>query len=269
MYRDIWKKFYHTICSFRMFGSNGSILHSLTGFKVGNMILTDDLIYDLTGIKEVHICFYEQDGVTLANCISLNHDAFLGLLAPRDEFDHVGFTVFPADFKEFKKTGSLMLCRKCSPEIGSEVALISYQAEHRNLSLKKALITSNFKTEKNHCYIQFDSTLKTSSGGGPLIDTESGRVLGIVTNKEQKREKQYHDLIRIIDNNLEILKSIEGKWKLHDVDPIQVLMVNQSQIKHLAKQLFVTSSTPTGFALEAGNIREYLDNIYEFDDDYD
>ena len=269
MYRDIWKKFYHTICSFRLFGSNGSMLHSLTGFRVGNMILTDDLIYDLNGIKEVRICFYEQDGITQSNCISLSYDAFFKLMAPRDEFDHVGFTVFPADFKEFKNSGSLKLCRKCAPEIGSEVALFSYQSDHRNLSLKKALITSNFKTERNLCYIQFDSTLKTSSGGGPLIDIESGRVLGIVTNKEQKREKQYQDLIRIIDNNLDILKSIEGKWKLHDVDPIQVLVVNQNQIKHLAKQLFVASSTPTGFALEAGHIQEYLDNIFEFDNDYD
>jgi hypothetical protein len=59
--------------------------------------------------------------------------------------------------------------------------------------------------------------------------------------------------------NLEVLKQAEGKIMMQDVDPIQVLIANQNQIKHLAHEFFRNASINSGFALDIHQVSEYLD----------
>ena len=53
-----------------------------------------------------------------------------------------------------------------------------------------------------------------------------------------------------------------------DVDPVQVLIANQNQIKHIAKEFFKNANVRVGFAVELCNMIDYcpdLNSTMDFD----
>jgi hypothetical protein len=57
-------------------------------------------------------------------------------------------------------------------------------------------------------------------------------------------------MMRIINSNLQVLKEAEGKIDMEDIDPIQVLIANQNQIKHIVVEFFKTTNMRVGYAAE-------------------
>ncbi len=268
MYREIWKKNYGAVCSIEFLGSCGSQIFGLTGFRTGNKIITDDLLYSIKDAKDVVISFYDLDGVTPTAVLEIGYNELLYLLPDKEDFENLGFAILPADFREFRKTTSLELCRDCRPALGLEAVSMAYQKEHRNMSIKSALVSSYYKNSRDHSFLQYDGTVKPGSSGGPLIDAVSGKVLGIISNKEMSLVRNYNELSNIVELNLKMLRGEEGKWQINDIDPIQVLIANQNQIKHIAKEFFRNSTVRIGFALDISYLIEYMEGSFEFDFDF-
>jgi hypothetical protein len=136
------------------------------------------------------------------------------------------------------------------------------------MALKTGFVSSNHVNDKGLSFIQYDGTIKPGNSGAPLIDA-GGTVLGVVMNKELAISKSYRELTRIIDSNLKVLKEVEGKMKLYDVDPFQVLIASQNQIKHISREFFLNATVKMGLALEMNHIIEYLDGggIVDFETD--
>ncbi len=267
MYRDIWKKYHKAVCSIELLGSSGSRIFGLTGFKTGTKIVTDDLLYSMREARDVMITFYREDGMTVASSLKMGYEELMALLPCKEDFENLGFMIIPADFPEFRNTSSLNLYRQCTPALGLEAVSLAYQTEYNNLSIKSALVTSSYRNGGGLTYIQFDGTVRSGSSGGPLIDVVSGTVLGVISRKEMNLMKNYNNLTGIVDNNLKLLKGEEGKWQINDIDPIQVLIANQNQIKHIANELFRNSASRIGFALDIGHLIDYLEGSFEFDFD--
>lgn len=268
MYREVWKKYHGAVCSIEFLGSSGSRIYGLTGFRTGQKIVTDDMLYNIKGAQEVVISFYREDGMTVSSQLKMGYHELLYILPDKEDFDDLGFVVIPADFPEFRKTSSFELCRDCGPILGQEAVSLAYQSEYNNVSIKSAMVSSCFKNELGLSFIQYDGTVKPGSSGGPLIDIVSGTVLGITSVKEMSVVKNYKKLSNIIENNLALLKAEEGKWQINDIDPIQVLIANQNQIKHVAREFFKNSTVRIGFALDIGHLIDYLEGSFEFDFDF-
>ena len=115
MYRDVWKKYHGAVCSIEFFGSSGSRILGLTGFRTGNKIITDDLLYSIKEAREVVISFYKEDGVSIASSLRMGYHELLYILPDKEDFDNLGFAIIPAEFPEFRKTTSLELCKNCCP----------------------------------------------------------------------------------------------------------------------------------------------------------
>lgn len=268
MYREVWNRHHNAVCSIEFFGTSGSRVYGLTGFRTGNKIITDDSLYSIKEAKEVVISFYREDGMTTASQVKMGYHELLYILPDREEFEGVGFAVIPSNFPEFLNTGSLELCRNCCPSLGMEAVTLGYQMEYNNMAVKSALVSSFYRNEQDLTFIQYDGTMKAGSIGGPLIDVVSGTVLGIISNKEMSVVKNYMRLKSIIDKNLKLLKAEEGKWQINDIDPVQVLIANQNQIKHLTKEFFKNSTTRVGIALDIGHLIDYFEGVFEFDYDF-
>jgi hypothetical protein len=269
MFRKLWQNSFRSVCSINIFSASNIDVLGVTGFKVGNQIITDDAVYSAKDADHVAIRFYKDDGITVSNSKIMPYTEFLSLLPNKNDFDQLGFAIIPADFQEFKSINGLLLCKACSSQIGQSISVIGYQAEHKNLSLKTGFISSNFVNDKGLSFIQYDGTIKPGNSGAPLIDAEYGNVLGIVMNKELALSKSYHELTKIIDSNLKTLKEFEGKMNLFDIDPIQVLIANQSQIKHNAKEFFMNATVKIGLAIEIDHVVEYLDGRTAIDSEPD
>ena len=260
MFRKSWQNSYKSICSINIFSASNIEILGVSGFKVGNQIITDDAIYSARDADHVAIRFYKEDGITVNESKSFEYKEFLSLLPNKNDFDQLGFAIIPVDFEEFRKIDGLILCSACSSQIGQSISVIGYQSEHKNLSLKTGFISSYYVNDKGLNYIQYDGTIKPGNSGAPLIDAEHGNVLGVVMNKELALSKSYHEQIKIFDANLKTLKEIVGKVSICDIDPMQVLLANQSQIKNMAKDFFKNATVKIGLALEIDHFIDYLDS---------
>lgn len=259
MFRQIWQKSYKSVCSINFFTSEHIEVLGVSGFKVSDKILTESAIYSAKDATDVIIKFYMEDGITINASKSLSYKDFLDLIPPKEDFGNFGFAVIPQDFEEFRGIDNLQLCNSCSNQIGQSVCVIGYQCEHKNLALKTGYISSFHINEKGMQFIQYDGTIKPGNSGAPLIDGEYGNVLGIVMNKELPISKSYRELNRIIDSNLHVLREFEGQFKLYEIDPIQVLIASQNQIRHISKEFFQNATVKMGLALEIEHVFEYLD----------
>ena len=262
MYREIWNNNYRNVCSIDLMGSTNSIIIGVTDFRVGESIMTDDLIYSDNDAKKVRITFYEQDGFTPRLIKYYEIEEFKDILPAKKNFDRLGFSLFA--FENETGDSGLKLCNACGPSIGMDAVTISYQSEYNNISLKPAVISSFYKNNSGLTYIQYDGSVKLGSTGGPLIDVKSGKVIGIVANKELKVMKIYKKLIKILDSNIESLQKVEGNWNVNDIDPIQVLIANQHMIKHISREFISNSSTRVGVALDIGHLIETMESNLDF-----
>lgn len=58
--------------------------------------------------------------------------------------------------------------------------------------------------------IQLDASVNNGNSGGPLVDLNTKKVVGIVTRKDTGLYKQFDDLIASFDTNIEVLKKLQG-----------------------------------------------------------
>ena len=269
MFRQLWQNSYKSVCSINFYSTSNIEVSGVSGFKVANQIITDDAVFSAKEASHVSIKFYKEDGLTVSASKSLSYSEFLSLLPQKNDFEHLGFAIVPGDFDEFSEIAGLTLCRTCQSQIGQSVCVIGYQTEYKNMSLKTGFVSSNPVNDKGLSFIQYDGTIKPGNSGAPLIDATYGSVLGVVMNKELAISKSYRELTKIIDSNLKVLKEVEGKMKLYDVDPFQVLVASQNQIKHISREFFLNATVKMGLALEMNHIIEYLDggSIVDFESD--
>lgn len=264
MYGNIWKKSYQSVCSINFYGSSNSNVLGISGFKAGDLILTIDQVGSVKEARSVSIRFYEEDGLSLRLRLDYSYEKFLSMMLPGESNEMPGFAVIEPDH-DLSEIPSLTLCRSCFAYIGLRLAVIGYQQEYANLSLKPAMVSSFFRNEQGVSFIQYDGTIKPGTSGGPLLDFETGGVIGIVTNKEISASRIYRELKNSIDGNIDALKAAEGKLHFQDIDPIQVLLVNQNQIKHLAKEFYRNASGRVGFAIDISHVNEFLGSRLESD----
>ncbi|MBE0652609.1 MAG: trypsin-like peptidase domain-containing protein, partial [Bacteroidales bacterium] len=213
----------------------------------------------------VKIRFYGEDGNKVFRETVFSHENFLTMIPSRADFDNLGFAYFVPDKEVLEGTTSLELCSSCNSVIGKEALTISYQYDQNNMALRSAMVSSNYITDRGLTYIQFDGIVRPGTSGSPLLEIESGKVIGILISKELQIVKTYREILKNVDNNLAILEKVTGKWFIEDVDPIQVLIVNQYQIKHLTKEFFSNFAIKAGYALDVNHLREQLEGYSEID----
>jgi hypothetical protein len=258
MYRKVWNKCQSAICGINFYSSKGIRFDSVTGFKYGRYLITDEMVYKIDHASEVQIVFMEDDGCTIKASVKISEKDFRLRMVKGIKENIPGFALIDIDLPQFDNIPSLQLSNSKKLKVGSPISIIGHQMEHNNIAIKTGIVSSFCKL-KGIKYIQFDAAMDRGNSGSPLIDVESGEVVGIVGQRLASLLDNYKRMIHIINNNLVLLKEAEGKINMIDIDPIQVLIANQNQIKHIAQEFFKTASIVYGFALEISLISEYFD----------
>ena len=258
MYRKIWNKCQSAVCGINFYSSKGIRFDSVSGFRYGRYLITDDMVYKIDRASEVQIIFMEEDGCTVKASVKISEKDFRMRMVKGIKENIPGFALIEMDFPQFDDIPSLQLNNSKKTKVGSPIAIIGHQMEHNNIAIKTGIISS-YNKQNGIKYIQFDAAMDRGNSGSPLIDAESGEVIGIVGQRLSSLLENYKRMIQIINGNLALLKEAEGKINMIDIDPIQVLIANQNQIKHIAQEFFKTASIVYGFALDINQISEYFD----------
>jgi len=262
MYRKVWEHCKSSVCSIDFISTAGTKITSFTGFKIKNFLVTDDVIDKFAKPAEIVLRFTESEAFS-SGCIRMTFKEFLASKAKFDERANPGFILFDIKQAAFKAIPPLMCSKKINHHIGHPIAVLGYQLEQENLAIKAGIISSLFKGSDGFNIIQVDCSIKQGNAGSPLICTETLEVVGVIGYRLALIAKGYQDMMRIINTNLKVLQEAEGKINMEDIDPIQVLIVNQNQIKHLVTEYFKTANMRVGFAAELCHLADYCSNHEE------
>jgi hypothetical protein len=138
------------------------------------------------------------------------------------------------------------------------IAMIGFHEDQSNMSLKVGTVSSFVKMDNGKRYIQFEAAIKQGNSGSPIINIETGKIIGVAGYRLSTFTKAYDAFKSIIDENLRILKKSEGKMNIMDIDPIQVLIANQNQLKQISREFYKTAAMSYGFANEIYSLKNYL-----------
>ncbi|MFO8235786.1 MAG: serine protease [Bacteroidales bacterium] len=257
MYRTIWKIASPAIALLNFYSERDIKVDTLTGFKLNNYLVTDYSLKYIANYDKVEICFVDKDGLTVTATKTISKELLKYFLIKNAESKNSGFCVLNADFSEFDSIPSLKLAENLSVEIGQPVVSIGYQLDQNNLSLKRGVVSS-FYERKGKRYIQFDASVKPGNAGSPLIDIESGRVIGVIGQKLAEVTQSHKKIKDIINNNITVLKKYQGRMNIEDVDPVQVLIANQNQIKYIARELYNMTNIRVGYAVPASELNHFF-----------
>lgn len=235
----------------------------MTGFKANDhFLLTDDYIFNIYNAVKVKISFVSQDGHTENKSMEISMAELKRRIIKGIHQDKTPFAAIDIDFEEFKDIPSLKLSKKNSIDIGENIAVIGYQLDKENLAIKTGILSSTF-IDNNLNYLQVDSTIKQGNSGSPLINVETGEVIGIIGHKLATITKSHKRMKQIINNNLAILKKSQGKFNVEEIDPIQVLIANQNQIKYISNEIYKTATMSTGYALNISCVNDLFEEFID------
>lgn len=261
MYKKLWNELYASICSMNFFSDNGIKLTSLSGFKVNGNIVTDELIYKVQKCEEVTFQFVKDDGYSLGRMIRMPFTEFSERVNRVAEYEGEGYAIIDFEDLDIADIPSLKLDTDQACCIGQEIIVIGHHSDQENVSLRKGIVSSFFKTSKDKKLIQFDSFIKQGNSGSPLINVNTGKVIGVVGYRLSPITKTYETFKNIIEENLLLLKKSEGKMNILDIDPIQVLIANQNQLKQMNKEFYRLASMSYGYAHPVQGLEKYIEQV--------
>lgn len=264
MYKTVWNKCQKSVCQISFYSPSGIKLISMTGFKVNDhFLITDEHLFKIRKASKVKLRFVNADGFTEKASIEITMSELKRRTIKGINNDKTSFAAINIDFKEFKKIPSLKISKNKEIEIGQNIAILGYQLEQDNLAVKTGIISSAFIHENGLKYIQVDSNVKQGNSGSPLINAESGEVIGIIGHKLAAITRSHKRMNQIINNNLAILKKSQGKFNVEEIDPIQVLIANQNQIKYISNEIYKTATMSTGYALDISYVYDLFEEFID------
>lgn len=258
MYRNVWDFCYRSVCSICFFSESGIKINTLTGFRIENYIVTEESIYKIRNCHEVIIQFFESNGYTISHSLKFNFEELKARINRVAEIENEGFALISTDNLMLDHVPSLIPELSMENRVGMSIAMIGFHEDQSNMSLKVGTVSSFVKMDNGKRYIQFEAAIKQGNSGSPIINIENGKVIGVAGYRLSTFSKAYDSFKSIIDENLRILKKSEGKMNIMDIDPIQVLIANQNQLKQISREFYKTAAMSYGFANEVYSLKNYL-----------
>jgi hypothetical protein len=261
MIRKIWNHNHQSVCAVIFRTERGIRAASFTGFKYAKYLITE-ICEPKTKqqVSEVALVFFEADGKTVSKEILIPYGRFKRSVLKGFDDSGLACSVFAVDNEDFNLIPSLQIDLERKYQIGNPLVTIGYQSEEENMAMKSGTLSS-FLAKKGISMFQFEMNISPSFAGAPVFDAENGVFAGFAGARIAKLNESFLRMMELIKGNLEMLSEAEGKVSFYNIDPIQVLRVNQNQIKYLATELFKNNTVAFGYATEAYQLQAVLENI--------
>jgi S1-C subfamily serine protease len=261
-FKKLWVDTHGSICSISHF-QNATKIASGTGFKIDNYLITNNHVFQSPpGTDKVVLRFVKDDSYTSFAEKTFTIAEFRSLLKDGDHPDNWDYAILDINIPEFKFVSSL----KFAPlthniKIGESVALLGYQFDFENLSIHAGVISSRSLKGKVK-YIQIDASINQGNSGGPLIDCESGNVIGIITRKATGLNDQFDNLIEILYSNLSkanaYLDPSNKKQDIIGVNMYRAVRTIEVQLLEITKHMKRSANVGIGYAFELDEVRKYF-----------
>ncbi|MEH7848663.1 S1 family peptidase [Rhizobium laguerreae] len=140
-------------------------------------------------------------------------------------------------------------------KIGTPIAFLGFPLDHDNLVCHSGHISS-FRKSGVARIIQIDASVNAANSGGPLIEPDTGRVIGTVSRKATGLSKVLDELKKSIALNVRQLEtSRQGiAVKVAGIDPTEVAIATQNQLAATLGEIERQANVGIGYAIDAEHL---------------
>lgn len=259
MYTEIWNKVLPATCKIDLIGELGYTLKSYTGFKIKEVIVTSNQVFNNDMAKTVEISFFDQTGYNPKIKLRINYTDFVNELQAGPKDNKWEFGIILASFISEYNIESIKTSFDDKISIGSEIAIIG-SGSHNNLIITKGIVTGKFN---DNGIIKIQSDIKVNSGfeGAPVFDINNGTIIGTITSQTNDAEIAFKQIQNISNNNILRLKGITDSLIVDDIDIIQVLQAGQQQIKHFSSVLLKHTNLNETKIMEIKGLATFIETV--------
>ncbi len=260
MYRSLWNIFSKSVCSFNFYSKKGIQFFRSSGFRYSDYIISDSCTDEIEKADYVQIDFPSDDPQKRSRSLRIPMNEFRNRISGEEKKCPAGILVLPIKPDEFRFVNSVSYSLQQPAEIGTPVAIFSYSHQINQLYMKTGMVSSYIRI-KGEEFIFVESSIEQGNSGSPLVNANTGKVIGVMADCASSPCKKHKELKMIIDQNIRVLKNATGKWSGGNIDPAQVLRANQYMIKQLARDIYLSTQRNYGFAIPFGRISRYIRNL--------
>ncbi len=152
--------------------------------------------------------------------------------------------------------------------IGQKVCILGYPFGKKNLSINRGIVSSIYKKCGVKIF-QIDGIINNGNSGGPLVDLETGKVIGIITRKEDGLNELFKQLKEQIKMNSESLRNAVNAGvtiSIGNIDFAKALFVSFDNSVNLVKQIERSTNVGIGYAFSLNKVIESLNTLRENSD---
>lgn len=230
---------------------NRQALGNGTAFLVkGGLITNSHVIRPPGSIDAFRIRFDDSDEV-----IRLAPPDFYSLITTESTVNNLDYAYVKINEPELKGRFEFTLGNKSQISVGNEVLFLGYPFGMPQLTAHRGYVSS-IHQQNNRDIIQIDGSVNGGNSGGPLIELETGNVIGIITRAVTGIvEKEFDNLISTLRQNQKILEQTGAVIQVGGVDPIQGLKASQAAMEQIAKNLKRSANVGIGYAFSIDRVK--------------
>lgn len=242
-----------------MIGSGTGFLlesgHFVTNFHVLEKSLLDmynGAPYIIKFIFENNVVQIQREDIAVARtqCCSEEHNNDYIILDLRS---YLSPEFYESSFLQFDNM---------EPYIGQKCCLLGYPFGQKRLAIHECVISSIYSRCGVNVY-QLDGSVNNGNSGGPLVNVETGKIIGIVSRKENGLDRMFNDLKHAVINNRDIILAQQATLQLGGLDVIKALTVSFTDMEKIIEQLERSANVGIGYAFDINRIKEDITILTE------
>lgn len=148
--------------------------------------------------------------------------------------------------------------------VGQKVCILGYPLGKENLTMNQGIISSIYE----RCGVkvfQIDGIVNNGNSGGPLIEVETGKVIGIVSRKEDGLNRTFEQLKKAIESNIKMAhqSSQGGGIIIGGINHAEAIEKTFIIINELISHIERSANVGIGYAFSVNKIIEDLNLLRE------
>jgi S1-C subfamily serine protease len=226
-----------------------------SGFMANGLLITNHHVFLGPKNSTVTLAWQSDRDPASRKEIKISYAQFSASLVTGSDQNNYDFAVLKVSALQDQGLHQFTLSPPTTKQVGERIIVLGFPLEHRNLVCHLGTISS-FYSSGSAQVIQIDASVNQSNSGGPLIDGQSGHVIGIVTRKGTGLSKLFEELQSVFDTNIAALSASKGMLSMGGVDPISAIIAGQNQMKALSREIQRSANVGIGYAFSIEHVLE-------------
>ncbi|HWW08547.1 serine protease [Collimonas sp.] len=235
------------------YSSHGKLVGSGTGFMCRDHLITNNHVYQIalqSIVTLVKLAWQPDADVASRQEVQMRIVEFKRQFIGGSDVNNYDYAILNVPQLVARGLYQFEPADHMAKRISDPIVILGFPFDHQNLVCHSGTISS-FYRNNGVDIIQLDASVNPSNSGGPLVDPETGAVVGIVTRKGTGLTCVFDELEAALRQNIQYLEATRARtegamvWNMHPVAPA---LASQKQIFHLVQEIRRSANVGIGYA---------------------